>query len=320
MVRAVARGWLHLRRARRYLQTNSSSIFTLDPLADGLRHGGGVARVDPALIARPGLELRLAVTALGAGVLRFVTGDGTIVAADAVTPVAGPVDLLEGVLASASVPLIFPPRPMAGDVYVDGGVIDNVPVDAAARLGATRIFAVLAVPLVQPPDDRDYTEASGLGVFLRSAGAVAFAGRQLANLRPPLPPGVQLTVIDPLVDVVGPFEVDQGLMLLDMDYGWMRAADVLAEVDDEVRRRAGAATQAVVVGRTRAWHLEEALWAAGRVAPGSMAAVSDCKRAVRDAVAERKGLGLPTPPEAERWWTGWEVHLGSPPAGLPPTP
>ena len=137
LVRAAVRGWPHLRRARRYLQTNSSSIFTLDPLADGLRHGGGVARVDPALIARPGLELRLAVTALGAGVLRYVTGDGTIVAADAVTPVAGPVDLLEGVLASASVPLIFPPRPMAEDAYVDGGVIDNVPVDAAARLGAT---------------------------------------------------------------------------------------------------------------------------------------------------------------------------------------
>jgi NTE family protein len=315
----VARSLPRLLRARRAYTHRTSSVLSLDPLADALRHGGTVAPVDPALIARPGLDLRMAVTALGAGVLRFVTGEGTLVEADGVTPVAGTghVDVLEGALASASVPMVFPPRPLDGDVYADGGVVDNVPVGAAARLGATRIFAVLAVPLAQPPDPRDFTAVSGVGVFLRSVGAIAFAGRQHANLGTALPPGASVTLIDPVVDVVGPFEVAQGLMLLDMDYGWMRAADVMADVDPETRRRAALATDAVAVGRTRAWHHEEAAWRAGRAGGADVEEIDRCKAAVRDAVAERKGLGLPTPPDAERWWTGYEVHQGQAPAGLP---
>jgi NTE family protein len=316
---AAVRYLPHLLRAQRAYRRDPRSVFTLDPLAGALRHGGMLAPVDPALVGRPGLELRLAVAALGAGVLRFVTGRGELVEADAVTPVAGagPVDLLEGALASASVPMVFPPRPLGDDVYVDGGVLDNVPVAAAARLGATRIYAVLAVPLVQPPDRRDFSRMSGAGVFLRSVGPVAFAARQLANLHPPLPPGVAVTVIDPVIDVVGPFEVSQGLMLLDMDYGWLRAADVLADVPDDVRRRAAAATDEVAAARTRAWHCEEVAWAAGRATAAQRAEIEECKRSVRDALAERKGLGLPTPPDADRWWTGYEQHAGSQPVGLP---
>lgn len=312
--------------ARRARAGGASSFLTLDPIEEALRHGGpsGIRPVEPRLVARPGLSLRLAVTAMGAGVLRYVTEDGTIVEADAVTPVtgagAGPVDVIDGALASASVPTIFPPRPLADDVYVDGGVVNNVPVQAAANLGATRIVAVLAVPLVQPPDRRDFTRMSGAGIFLRSVGAVSFAERQLANLNPPLPPGVDLAVIDPRVDVVGPFEVAQGLMLLDMDYGWLRAADVTAAVGEDTRRRAAAASDAVVTARTQAWHLEEAVWRSGRARPGDLALLGRRKRAVRDALDERKGLGLPTPAEATRWWSGYEEHLGRRPSGLPDDP
>ena len=318
----LARALPNVVRAKRAYSHRTSSVLSLEPLAHALRHGGSLAPVDPDLISRPGLELRMAVTALGAGVLRFVTGEGTLVEADGVTPVpdAGPVDVVEGALASASVPMVFPPRAMAGDVYVDGGVIDNVPVGAAARLGATRIFTVLAIPLAQPPDIRDYTAVSGPGVFLRSVGAIAFTGRQLANLSTTVPPGTEVTVIDPVIDVVGPFEVAQGLMLLDMDYGWMRAADVVTDVDAATRNRAAAATDAVATGRTRAWHLEEGMWRSGRVGRGELEDLARLKDAVRDAMAERKGLGLPTPPDADRWWVGSEAHQGPRPMGLPPAP
>jgi predicted acylesterase/phospholipase RssA len=320
---ASARALSHLVRSRRTLRAGTGSFLTLDPMAAALRGQGGEGfhPIDPAMIARPGLELRMAVVALGAGVLRYVTGDGTIVASDAVTPVegdgAGPVDVLEGMLASASVPMIFPPRRLADDVYADGGVANNVPVDAAAALGATRIFAILAVPLAQPPDQRDYARASGPLVFLRATGMIAFAERQRANLNPPLPAGTSVTVIDPILDVVGAFEVSQGLMLLDMDYGWMRAADILAEIDDATRRAAMAATDAVVAGRVRAWHREEAMWRAGRAGRSDVRALAEVKRAVADAVATRKGLGLPTPPDADRWSAGYEAHRGPAPAGLP---
>jgi NTE family protein len=322
LIGQVARALPSLGRAGRRMRGRTGSLLTLEPLAAMLRSGGeGVAPIDPDLVARPGLDLRLAVVALGAGVLRYVAGDGTILSGDAVTPVpgpaGGPVDVVDGVIASASVPMLFPPRPMAGDAYVDGGVVENVPVAAAARLGATRIFAILAVPLEPLPDDHDYAGASAPVVFMRAVGAISFAERQRANLRPGLPPGTQVTVIDPVVDVVGPFEVSQGLMLLDMDYGWMRAADVLADVDPATRRRAVEATDAIAVARAQAWHREEELWSAGRVVAGDLAAVARCKRVVRDALFERKELGLPTPAGADGWWSGYELHGAPRPAAVP---
>ncbi len=313
-----------LPRARKGLKGNSGSLLTLNPLAAALRQGGpsGIRAIDPRLIARPGLDLRLAVVALQAGRLRYVTEDGTIVEDDAVTPVAeargaGPVDFVEGVLSSASVPMIFPPRPMADDIYIDGGVLQNVPVRPAVGLGANRIFAILAVPLVQPRDDRDFTSVNGVGVFLRAMSAVSFTERQRADIAHPLPPGVTLTVIDPTVDVVGPFEVSQGLMLLDMDYGWCRAADLLADVDEATRSEAVAATDAIVTARTLAWHREEELWARGAARHSDVQMLRTIKRTVREAVERREKLGLPTPPDADRWWSHHEVHAAARPKDVP---
>ena len=319
----VARAIPSLGRAGRRMRGQAGSLLTLDPLAARLRRGGsGIEPIDAALVARPGLELRLAVVALGAGVLRYVTGDGTIVAGDAVTavpgPAGGPVDLVDGVVASASVPMIFPPRAMAGDAYVDGGVVDNVPVAAAANLGATRIYAILAVPLDPLPDRHDYSRASAPVVFLRAVGAISFAERQRANLAPALPAGTEVFVIDPLVDVVGPFDVSRGLMLVCMDYGWMRAADVVADVPPATRRQAVEATDAIAVARTQAWHREEELWSSGEQTSGDLAALARSKRVVRDALTERKGLGMAMPPGCERWWSGYEVHERPRPAALPP--
>jgi NTE family protein len=87
---ASGAGW-RLPRVRRQLRTSGASILNLDPLADAMRRGGptGIKQVDQSLIHRPGLQLRLAVTALRAGVLRYVTEDGILVEDDALTPAEG---------------------------------------------------------------------------------------------------------------------------------------------------------------------------------------------------------------------------------------
>ncbi len=46
------------------------------------------------------------------------------------------------VLASASLPLIFPPVRIGGQLYVDGGLRHNTPMAPALRLGATHVFVV----------------------------------------------------------------------------------------------------------------------------------------------------------------------------------
>jgi predicted acylesterase/phospholipase RssA len=46
------------------------------------------------------------------------------------------------VYASSALPVFFPPSPLPGGVYVDGGVDDALPIRRAADLGATGIVAV----------------------------------------------------------------------------------------------------------------------------------------------------------------------------------
>jgi len=59
---------------------------------------------------------------------------------------------VDAVLASAAMPAIFPPVEIDGERYIDGGVIDNVPIQRAIDSGATRIVVLLCSPPVfQPP-------------------------------------------------------------------------------------------------------------------------------------------------------------------------
>jgi NTE family protein len=45
-------------------------------------------------------------------------------------------------LASAAIPLLFPPVRIDDELYLDGGLRQNTPIAPALRLGATRIFAI----------------------------------------------------------------------------------------------------------------------------------------------------------------------------------
>jgi NTE family protein len=45
-------------------------------------------------------------------------------------------------LASAAIPLLFPPVPIGNQLYVDGGVRQNTPIAPAIRLGATHVLVV----------------------------------------------------------------------------------------------------------------------------------------------------------------------------------
>lgn len=52
----------------------------------------------------------------------------------------GPVD--RAVLASAALPAAFPPVPIDGDDYIDGAVVDNVPISRALHHGVERIVVL----------------------------------------------------------------------------------------------------------------------------------------------------------------------------------
>jgi NTE family protein len=52
----------------------------------------------------------------------------------------GPV--VRAVLASASVPGLLPPAEIDGQHYVDGGIVNSIPIGEAVALGAERIFVL----------------------------------------------------------------------------------------------------------------------------------------------------------------------------------
>lgn len=98
----------------------------------------------------------------------------------------GPVE--DAVLASTAIPAIFPPVDIDGERFIDGGVVNNVPIRRAIDAGATRIVVLLcAPPLYAPVLPRRPVEAM-LNALLISVHA-RFA-REMSQI----PPGVEVIV------------------------------------------------------------------------------------------------------------------------------
>lgn len=50
--------------------------------------------------------------------------------------------LMRAILASTALPGIFPPVAIDGELYIDGGVVNNVPISQAMSLGAERVYVL----------------------------------------------------------------------------------------------------------------------------------------------------------------------------------
>src|SRR6202020_1464564 len=95
---------------------------------------------------------------------------------------------VDAILASSAIPSIFPPVIIDGDVLVDGGVVNNVPISRAIAAGCTRIYVLLCGPLhYHPPPPRRPAEAALTAFF------VAIHARFVRELTS-IPPGVDVVV------------------------------------------------------------------------------------------------------------------------------
>jgi NTE family protein len=97
---------------------------------------------------------------------------------------------VEAILASSAIPSILPPVVIDGDVLIDGGVVNNVPISRAMLAGCTRIYVLLCGPLhYHPPVPRRPVEAALTAFF------VAMHARFMRELAM-LPPGVEVVVFN----------------------------------------------------------------------------------------------------------------------------
>ncbi|MBV8295837.1 MAG: patatin-like phospholipase family protein [Acidimicrobiia bacterium] len=100
---------------------------------------------------------------------------------------------VEAILASAALPAVFPPVVVDGEAYIDGGVVDNVPISRALALGASRIFVLHVGNFARPRQ----LPRRPIDVLLQSF-SIARNHRFLAETDDP-PPDVELVVL-PAVD------------------------------------------------------------------------------------------------------------------------
>lgn len=103
-------------------------------------------------------------------------------------------DVIDPILASAALPAIFPPVEIDGDVLIDGGVLNNVPVSKAYALKPDRVYVFhvgnfqRARPVPKKPID-----------VLLQAFSISRSYRFETETRQPPAPGVEVIVL-PSVD------------------------------------------------------------------------------------------------------------------------
>lgn len=261
------------------------------------------ATFDPMRVAASGLTLRVAMVALETGELRFMTEAGRLVDRTDQPVDDTAHDLTVGVLASCAIPAVFRPVPIGRETYVDGGARENLPAELAiGHLGAARNYVISSQPQGVPRRAR-MADADIFSVVMRSTEIlIDEAGRdELAYAH-----SAGAIVIHPEVAVHDTMTVHPGLLAINRDYGWLRAAERhlgLGESDEELHR-------VIVELRMQILHLEELVLQPPEPARRDLLALRSAKLRLRDAV--RAARDTPLPGGADAWWTTWERHPRQP--------
>lgn len=311
------------------------AFFNISPIETVMR-----ARFSATRAQASGIALRLVAVSLETAEVIQVDQAGAIISR--VTPTGQRSTVIDGAMASAAMPSIFPARRIGDHMCVDGGVRDVVPVQIAVEeLGCNEVYAIsLSAPLSAQPFKQN---RSILEVAARSLAEIVFDEITNNDLAPFRGWGdtVQVHVIDASLNVHDPLIIDPGLIDIAIQYGWMRAGDQLdtpaparkraRELSDEITRLraenwdlAFSANGDYVVDRHGSFPILDGAFPAARspIRPVREPQAVDAVRAncirIRDRVLERLSLGAPVPPAATRiaWWTQWE-RIPNGPLGTP---
>jgi len=197
---------------------HASSAFRPGPIVHRLLFESGFNADN---VRTSGMKLRMAFVGLQSGELRFMREDGIIVDSEDEPVETTPFDLSLGVWASCAIPGVFRPVKLGDDMYIDGGIRENLPVEMAVNgLSVTKPYVIVAIPPGVPRVD--FTEKDMLSILVRTIGLLVdeTTRDEVAWAR-----HCGATVIAPEYEVHGSMTVERGLLQINRDYGWMRAAE-----------------------------------------------------------------------------------------------
>jgi predicted acylesterase/phospholipase RssA len=142
------------------------------------------------------------------------------------------VSVADGVIASASIPCVFPPVQLGAESYVDGGVRWVLPLKAALAFNFDLIVAVNASPPGVWPAAVYFANANMLDIAERTVMDILLWEVQERHLEAVKLEALQqkkrVWVVTPRVNVHDTLTIDPGLIDINIGYGYMRAADVLS--------------------------------------------------------------------------------------------
>jgi NTE family protein len=111
---------------------------------------------------------------------------------------SGPV--IDGILASTALPGVFSPHEFGGRLYLDGGLVDQVPIQPAIEAGADTIYVLsVGFPCPPPSDHR-----SARAVLMHSVGILLSQRLRIdGNHLPDHNPSIRIIKIPPVCTQVG---------------------------------------------------------------------------------------------------------------------
>ena len=225
----------------------AQSLLSLRPVAAII-----AAELDEATVASSGIALRMGTVSLEAGELRYVTETGAIHDRND-RPTGQPrVPVADGILASASIPIAFPPVLLNDEHYVDGGAREILPLEVlVSHLEVERAVAVSASS-VNIHRSADFADRNVVDILRRVSAEIAPNETLRKELSPPGGWGPTVRLVVPELDVHDSMTIDPALIAISFDYGWMRAADRLCGLDGRIAVLADEITQTRMELRRRA--------------------------------------------------------------------
>lgn len=280
------------------------ALYDLTPLRERLRR-----QIDPAKIANSGIKLVMTTVSLETGDTHYINQNGQMTSADGM-PIQ--IDLVEGVIASASIPCVFPPQSLGGDSCVDGGIRHFLPVEAAVSAGADELYLLYAYPA--EVDRLRRADVSNI-VQIGERSLTEIVTNQIQEFEASPPPsgwGVPVNRVQPRLDLPSSLLVDPGIISITIDYGYMCAFDAVsadaypsgwAEIGRDL---ADSITQL----RLQCWQAEFAVqnFSINANSTASINALRELKTRVMQAAEARRDVGGALPPNPESWWMRYERH------------
>jgi NTE family protein len=141
------------------------------------------------------------------------------------------VDVTDGVIASSSIPCVFPPVTLGNESYVDGGIRWVLPLKSALDFASDTIVAINTSLAGIPPAASPFSNANLLDIAERAVlGILMWEAQErheeVVRLEA-MQRGKHVWMITPRLDVHDSLTIDPGLIDINISYGYMIAADVL---------------------------------------------------------------------------------------------